>query len=105
MDPNEHFGSWTCEIGVFSGATVSAPIIVGKVEDARIEFDTYYGQVTLDIGKQPQLPLQCNAFPKNDDAQPFSSQPGKMTFDLKGFPLTDVTDWQQVHLYKIKFFK
>ena len=62
----------------FGGASEdSAKIIVGKVQPALVEFETYFGDVSIDAGLQKVFPLTCNAISEDQDGEPLSVPPGK----------------------------
>ena len=97
LKAGKHFGDWTCSITNYGQKEVSATIKVAKSEPARVEFDTYFGDVTIDIGRQTELPLTCKAINEKDPKSKFKSPPGSMYFELDSSPLTDgVSEWQQV---------
>jgi len=95
LDPNEHFGDWTCTISSFGGSSEdSAKIIVGKAQPALVEFETYFGDVSIDAGLQKVFPLTCNAISEDQDGEPLSVPPGEMSFEVGGTPIQDVTSWK-----------
>ena len=96
IDSTRHFGDWTCTIEDFAGQSASAKISVGKVQPAVVDFETYFGTVGVDLGKEKEINLQCNAKPKERGAEPFSGPPGKLTFKVGGTILDGASEWKQV---------
>merc|ERR1711953_818360 len=95
IDSTRHFGDWTCTIEDFAGQSASAKISVGKVQPAVVDFETYFGTVGVDLGKEKEINLQCNAKPKERGAEPFSGPPGKLTFKVGGTILDGASEWKQ----------
>ena len=78
-----HFGDWTCKIeGFIADSIVEAQIKVNKMEQIeKVIFDTYFGDLTMDLGSQEYLTVRCDALPKNRRAK-LSSPPGDMSFKV-----------------------
>ena len=96
IDSTRHFGDWTCTIEDNSGSTASAKITVNQVQPAMVDFETYFGTLAVDLGKEKEINLQCNAKPKERGAEPLVSPPGKLKFMVGNTELTGASEWKQV---------
>ena len=50
---------------------------MGKAQPALVEFETYFGDVSIDAGLQKVFPLTCNAISEDQDGESLSVPPGK----------------------------
>lgn len=87
IDAARHFGDWSCSFyDDFTDKSISSKIIVvnqnQKVGPAKVEFVKYYGEATIDVVTQEEVPLKCEVKPQNRKDPPFLNPPGEMSVIL-----------------------
>ena len=66
---------------------------------AKVAFDIYYGGMTIDFGKITNMPFECLVYPEDENADPYNSPPGTLTWEIDGNTVESSGEWVQVQLF------
>ena len=80
LKPSLHHGEWKCALSSW-GERADAVIEVNPVQPVNVEFEGFWGNVQIDMGKEASnVAFTCKI--SSDDADPISQNPGELIWHI-----------------------